>query len=89
LLDSTEFIREAEKLNLLSGDRNYQVGEKVVINSGETFQIQNGHLNNLENGANRYAFKGELIVIEQAFSNGDMIDVELNELNTMQTHSLL
>ncbi|MED2155395.1 hypothetical protein P4W14_20190 [Bacillus thuringiensis] len=89
LLDSTEFIREAEKLNLLSGDRNYQVGEKIVINSGETFQIQNGHLNNLENGANRFAFKGELIATEQAFSNEDMIDVELNELNTMQTHSLL
>ncbi|MGH0589819.1 hypothetical protein ACQVQY_27825 [Bacillus mycoides] len=88
-LDSTEFIREAERLNLLSGDKNYQVGEKVVINSGETFQIQNGHLNNLENGSNRYAFKGELIVIEQAFSNENMIDVELNELNTMQTHSLL
>ncbi|HDR8093062.1 TPA: hypothetical protein QCZ12_003139 [Bacillus cereus] len=89
LLDSTEFIREAEKLNLLSGDRNYQVGEKIVINSGETFQIQNGYLNNLENGANRFAFKGELIATEQAFSNEDMIDVELNELNTMQTHSLL
>lgn len=89
LLDSTEFIREAEKLNLLSGDRNYQVGEKIVINSGETFQIQNGHLNNLENGANRFAFKGGLIATEQAFSNEDMIDVELNELNTMQTHSLL
>ncbi|MED2398338.1 hypothetical protein P4W18_29935, partial [Bacillus thuringiensis] len=49
----------------------------------------NGHLNNLENGANRFAFKGELIATEQAFSNEDMIDVELNELNTMQTHSLL